>query len=611
MHGWEQWREWAVSGRDRKTITDDTIIDVKAPQGDELQFGVDAMYLLLEFADDAHAMHGGVAGLGGTGDVVDDAGSAVGAGTKGASGITADDVLAAVQEVCGRGDPHSRVFAHLWNLVGTVAQGLRQLPAKEPQYALSVAWNACDVASRWQREALNNTDAGRAANDRLDTAMRLFDYASGSAASRDLPEFFAQVRAMRIEADSLAKVAPIDEAVTLTTPAGSSGRHWPLVWIPAIQQGIWPNLAARNTMFGGEDLADVMLYGGLSDDSGEHGDNKLESVLYAEQKSLLVALTRASEQVTASAVYNDDLNPVRLPVRIHTGTIQPRTACVGRRAGVYPGRLKPDGSKVLGRRSSRPGLAAARVALAVHPRGSKESQDAVDALRLLANNGVEAADITRWPFLDEVEDALFRLPHGGISAGAAAPGPGQGRAGKPADHRCRGSQHCRHPPWTADPWGMSRLLDDGKPVHWSARPGSVATSFGSLIHAVAETASNEGLDAADWRDDLPIPERVSTVRDRMIAIYEELRDDPTANTNPADQYNATRKDNTAHDVLGYIASYFVMSNTDEYPVNNVKNFQIGTSESAQCERSFIAVFSLDDILAAYNAMDARLPDRPR
>lgn len=88
-------------------------------------------------------------------------------------------------------------LAHLWNLVGTVAQGLRQLPAKEPQYALSVAWNACDVASRWQREALNNTDAGRAANDRLDTAMRLFDYASGSAASGICPNSFAQVRARR------------------------------------------------------------------------------------------------------------------------------------------------------------------------------------------------------------------------------------------------------------------------------------------------------------------------------------------------------------------------------------------------------------------------------
>lgn len=596
MHGWEQWREWVVSGRDRKTITDDTIIDVKAPQGDELQFGVDAMYLLLEFADDAHAMHGGVAGLGGTGDVVDDAGSAVGAGTKGASGITADDVLAAVQEVCGRGDPHSRVFAHLWNLVGTVAQGLRQLPAKEPQYALSVAWNACDVASRWQREALNNTDAGRAANDRLDTAMRLFDYASGSAASRDLPEFFAQVRAMRIEADSLAKVAPIDEAVTLTTPAGSAGRHWPLVWIPAIQQGIWPNLAARNTMFGGEDLADVMLYGGLSDDSGEHGDNKLESVLYAEQKSLLVALTRASEQVTASAVYNDDLTPSDflygyMPERFN----RERHASAEGREYSQVG----EAGRLQGLDADPRGLvAAARVALAVYPRGSKESQDAVDALRLLASNGVEAADITRWPFLDEVEDASSGSRT--VGSRAAAPEPDKAAEGTGQSSVPRIA--------TLSPSAVDSIW--GCPVCWmmenrftGPRAGSVATSFGSLIHAVAETASNEGLDAADWRDDLPIPERVSTVRDRMIAIYEELRDDPTANTNPADQYNATRKDNTAHDVLGHIASYFVMSNTDEYPVNNVKNFRIGILESAQCERSFIAVFGLDDILAAYNAMD--------
>ncbi len=81
-----------------------------------------------------------------------------------------------------------------------------------------------------------------------------------------------------------------------------------------------------------------MLYGGLSDDSGEHGDNKLESVLYAEQKSLLVALTRASEQVTASAVYNDDLTPSDFLYGYMPERFQPRTACVGRRAGIYPGR---------------------------------------------------------------------------------------------------------------------------------------------------------------------------------------------------------------------------------------------------------------------------------
>lgn len=258
-------------------------------------------------------------------------------------------------------------------------------------------------------------------------------------------------------------MAPIDDAVTLTTPAGSSGRHWPLVWIPAIQQGIWPNLAARNTMFGGEDLADVMLYGGLSDDSGEHGDNKLESVLYAEQKSLLVALTRASEQVTASAVYNDDLTPSDflygyIPERFN----RERHASAEGREYTQVG----EAGRLQGLDADPRGLvAAARVALAVHPRGSKESQDAVDALRLLANNGVEAADITRWPFLDEVEDASSGSRTVGSRAAASEPEKAAWR--EPANHGAadrnivaiRRGQHL----------GMSRLLDDGKPVHWSAR----------------------------------------------------------------------------------------------------------------------------------------------
>ena len=337
-----------------------------------------------------------------------------------------------------------KAFQHVFRLIDVVAQGLRTLPSKEPQFVLALAWDATDVAETWQRMALANTPEGRAANDRLDTAMRLFDYASGSAASRDLPEFFAQVRAMRIEADSLAKVAPIDEAVTLTTPAGSSGRHWPLVWIPAIQQGIWPNLATRNTMFGGEDLADVMLYGGLSDDSGEHGDNKLESVLYAEQKSLLVALTRASEQVTASAVYNDDLTPSDflygyIPERFN----RERHASAEGREYTQVG----EAGRLQGLDADPRGLvAAARVALAVHPRGSKESQDAVDALRLLAN-------MVSKPLTSRVGRSSTR-------SRMRLPAPARWDRGRrlrnrtrprrePANHRCRGSQHCRHPPWTA------------------------------------------------------------------------------------------------------------------------------------------------------------------
>mgnify|MGYP002239470842 CR=1 FL=1 len=82
--------------------------------------------------------------------------------------------------------------------------------------------------------------------------------------------------------------------------------------MPAFQQGQWPNLAPRNTLFGGEELADIMLHGRLSDDivtSAGRENAQLAAVLASEQKSLLVALTRADERVTVSAVLNEDHVP--------------------------------------------------------------------------------------------------------------------------------------------------------------------------------------------------------------------------------------------------------------------------------------------------------------
>ena len=110
----------------------------------------------------------------------------------------------------------------------------------------------------------------------------------------------------------MAHTAPIDQAVTLTTPAGAAGRHWNLVFLPSLQQGQWPNLTPRNTLFGGEELADVMLYGELSDTvttSAGKRDAQLAAVLASEQKSFLVALTRADECAVMSAVLNDDHVP--------------------------------------------------------------------------------------------------------------------------------------------------------------------------------------------------------------------------------------------------------------------------------------------------------------
>lgn len=99
------------------------------PSGDDLAFGVDALYVMLAI-DDAAA--------------------------------PAQAALASIHAVLGN-DPQARAFANLWHLVGSVASGLERLPASQrvqPRYALSVAWNATGLAPVWQRAALFNTAEG-------------------------------------------------------------------------------------------------------------------------------------------------------------------------------------------------------------------------------------------------------------------------------------------------------------------------------------------------------------------------------------------------------------------------------------------------------------------
>ena len=629
---WRTWRDRFLASRSSHIEIDNTLIDgTGAPLSDinaaldaadeNMAFNLEALYLLLEFDAD---------GSGGT-----------------------DSSLASIRAICGS-NPHATAFAHVWNLVDRVSRGLLDLPSQEPQYVLSLAWDACDVAACWQREALDNSDIGRAANDRLDAAMRLFEYAKGSAAKRNLTDFLRQVRAMRIEADSLAKVAPVDQAVTLTTPAGAAGRRWPLVWIPALQQGVWPNLAARNTLFGGEELAEVVLFGTLAEEHNLAVDTQFESVLFSEQKSLLVALTRGSEHVTVSAVYNDDLMPSDflygyLPERFDR-TVQ---SVASGRTYVEVG----DEGRFAGLDSDPRGLiAAARATLAVAPVDSPESRDAVETLRLLVKRGIAEADPANWPFIQTV------LPPN--TSVIADPSTLQTVRDEPATHDVSTAhdvqtvQAARDAQNTHDVYyenGVDHQADDRKgsststssanaigtraklmeterssktvslspsavdgiwacPVCWlmenrfaGPRAGSVSTSFGSIIHAVAQQASEEGLDLPSFQSDLTESARVDAIRNRMMEIYQHMRGDTSSIDDPAQRYAALRKDETVEDVLGSIAGYFVASNTSAYPVGNVKNFTVGVLESAQCEQSFNAKFSLNDILKMYNTIDSVEP----
>lgn len=499
-----------------------------------------------------------------------------------------DRVIDTIASVTGS-DPQVKAFASLWKVLDKTCEAEHKLVLREPQYVLDCAWRACGKAEIWQRVALEHSAAGRAANDRLDAAMRLFNYASGGESSgefaaRTIEAFMEQVRSLTIEADSLAHTAPIDQAVTLTTPAGAAGRHWNLVFLPSLQQGQWPNLTPRNTLFGGEELADVMLYGELSDTvttSAGKRDAQLAAVLASEQKSFLVALTRADECAVMSAVLNDD----HVPSDFLYGYV-PEWFDRDRDADMERREYAAIGSQgdYAGLESDPRGLiAAARSVLAMEPSNSPKARDAAETLALLASRGIRAADPDCWPFVEEPVSLAERETI--------------------QDGKTRQSDVV-----TLSPSAVDNLW--ACPVCWmlenrfsGPRMGSVATNFGSLIHTVAQKATEAGLDMPEQHTAISDMDNIDAITEQMYAEYERLRGDLNGITDPAQRYQALKKDEQAKDALRNIATYFVQSNHGDYPIKNNDAFSVGKLTKAEPELKFTAKFNFDDILAAYNAMD--------
>lgn len=499
-----------------------------------------------------------------------------------------DSVIDTIASVTGS-DPQVKAFASLWKVLDKTCEAEHKLVLREPQYVLDCAWRACGKAEIWQRVALEHSAAGRAANDRLDAAMRLFNYASGGESSgefaaRTIEAFMEQVRSLTIEADSLAHAAPIDQAVTLTTPAGAAGRHWNLVFLPSLQQGQWPNLTPRNTLFGGEELADVMLHGELSDTvttSAGKRDAQLAAVLASEQKSFLVALTRADECAVMSAVLNDD----HVPSDFLYGYV-PEWFDRDRDADMERREYAAIGSQgdYAGLESDPRGLiAAARSVLAMEPSNSPKARDAAETLALLASRGIRAADPDCWPFVEEPVSLAERETI--------------------QDGKTRQSDVV-----TLSPSAVDNLW--ACPVCWmlenrfsGPRMGSVATNFGSLIHTVAQKATEAGLDMPEQHAAISDMDNIDAITEQMYAEYERLRGDLNGITDPAQRYQALKKDEQAKDALRNIATYFVQSNHGDYPIKNNDAFSVGKLTKAEPELKFTAKFDFDDILAAYNAMD--------
>ena len=579
-------------------------------------------------------------------------------------------ILEAMTAIAGgrREDPDVQVLDKALQVLRLTATRISALEDRQPQYVLWEAWRSLDLADDWQRRALMATQEGEEANDRLDALMRLFQYAAGSRRFPTVEAFMDQVRTMQIEADSLARIGPIEHAVTLTTPAGAAAlaTDWPLVWLPAVQDGVWPNLIPRDTMFGAEELADLVLHDRIGDplaDTLSH-DPALRSILYAEKKGFLEALTRARTQVRISAVWNDDLVPSDflygyLPERY------PRTADMSQAEFSMVGAGSGGSGRYGGLEVSARGLtAAARSILAVqallpHDQVDRERvDDAVQTLRLLADQGQDSADPRHWPFLYDQSTLDQHAPDGQSTVGSVPArhasdeqvsdegAPVEQAAGSRAvaaagvasvvekDRASRSAPASSNQNTQAGPThdrdqrhehrhehGSDRqvvLLSPSAvdaiwncPLEWALgdqfsgpSPSRVPTEFGSLIHKVASEGTAQGLDRPGHGD----PDaRQQQVRDALLDIYQDLAPQEQRLRDPDELYDQRGRSSRVEPILDNLASYFVRSSDSEYGLGGKSPVPVGDLLGVQSERSFDVSLSVEDLVPLWKAT---FPDRP-
>ncbi|WP_227488203.1 PD-(D/E)XK nuclease family protein [Brachybacterium subflavum] len=197
-------------------------------------------------------------------------------------------------------------------------------PAPAAADALWAAWEAAHLAEGWQRAALGedaeDVDGARArlTSHRLDAVGALFaavDRFTERRGQADALVFTDQIRTQAVAEDTLAPRAEAAGRVAVLTPAQLAGAERDTVVLARVQEGTWPNVRLRSTLFG---AAELSLLGSRPD--GEElplepaalRAVQRESVVADEVRLALSALTRARERVLVTAVDGGELAPSAL-----------------------------------------------------------------------------------------------------------------------------------------------------------------------------------------------------------------------------------------------------------------------------------------------------------
>lgn len=221
------------------------------------------------------------------------------------------EALAGLREVPEGMDALARRRDLLASATAKVEDGAR------PDDVLWELWSGTEWPARLRSEALRPGDGSARANRDLDAIVALFQLAHESAApggAEGIRWFLAEVAQQQIPADSQRESAVAGRGVRVLTAHRAKGRHWAFTVVAGVQEGVWPDVRRRGSVFDAQRLTSDGLGQGVV----------TRELVASERRLFLLACSRAHGRLLVTAVEGTEgeedrpsrfLTELGLPVR--------------------------------------------------------------------------------------------------------------------------------------------------------------------------------------------------------------------------------------------------------------------------------------------------------
>ncbi|MHA7178537.1 ATP-dependent helicase [Arthrobacter sp. MDB2-24] len=184
-------------------------------------------------------------------------------------------------------------------------------PGGDPETVLWALWSASGLAQQWSGAALSEGPSSARADRDLDAMMALFHTAERfveQMPGADPELFLDYILSQDIPMDTLTQRTTRQASVSVLTPASAAGRHWPLVIVAGVQDGVWPNLRLRGELLGSGELRALLDFG-ESFRSTRDPVSLLQDIRFDELRTFSLAVSRATQELVCCAVSSQDEQP--------------------------------------------------------------------------------------------------------------------------------------------------------------------------------------------------------------------------------------------------------------------------------------------------------------